>query len=160
MFRSAHAIGALPQSLGPAETVDWLPVDVVGKVLVEILEKSRAQDDEKAVVYHVVNPHKMTFAKLIPPIAKQLGLSLIPFATWVDNLAALGQDGSTMTATLDRAPALKLLDFFKTLVETDRSGKALVALDTTQAEEASAMLKAAGPVTGAWLSNWIRQWGL
>ena len=43
LLASSKHVGKIPRSLGPNETIDWIPVDILGRVLVELLEVPNAR---------------------------------------------------------------------------------------------------------------------
>ena len=79
--------------MGATNMIDWIPVDVLGRVLVELLIDDRVTDDEASAsasastphsskkdvsstrVYHAVNPNPTPWSTLLPPIIQSLQAS-------------------------------------------------------------------------------------
>lgn len=72
---------------------------------------------------------------------------------WVTTL----RETASKTEDIELNPAIKLLNFFEgisgDLVEGSR-------FQTQQAVETSPTMAQIGPVNDAWMTNWLRQWGL
>ena len=168
ILRSAAALGTLPATLGPLEAVDWLPVDKLGKALVELISVNHSQPNDRLEqapgprVYHLVNPRKTKFADLLDTILKHdsLNLPAMPLPAWVEKLEGEIEKAKSLADLQSNIPASKLLGFFKGLVSMENDGKKQVVLDTTLAERDSDTLRNMEAVNSAWLDNWIRQWNL
>lgn len=50
LIASSKHMGKIPASLGPNDVVDWIPVDVLGRVLVNLLDSSRMTDTDDVQV--------------------------------------------------------------------------------------------------------------
>lgn len=156
LVKSSRALGKLPQSLGMLHTVDWVPVDVVGKVIVELMTASIpeiAEPSSAAVVYHVANPSPTSWSEYVEGISRLLGgtkgpLEQVPLESWLELVRTSGRDPAEV-------PAVKLLDFFS---ENARSDKR-VLLDTIKTRSQCKALADVGPIRAEWIENWIRQWG-
>ena len=160
-------LNVLPSSLGPLEAVDWIPVDILGKAIHELVttEKNETPDFDTQLpspstptVYHLVNPNRTTYADaLLPQLKSLLGLPAVPFEDWVKRLR--GSVAKTQTAEISDNPAVKLLGFYEELVCRAKESRVQVWLDTERAVEGSPTLKGADAITGQLLDNWLRQWG-
>jgi len=174
LIASSKYLGKLPDSLGRQDIVDWIPVDKAGEVLVELAlhhPQPRLPRPAKkpvtiagAKVYHAVNPHRTTWAQLVPTIVEHLNSSrgeknidLVPLKEWVEALrdSASKSDGGDENDIMALNPAIKLLDTFESLLGGDTES---TVLDTERAQEVSPTLSAIGPVRGDWMDNWMRQW--
>jgi thioester reductase-like protein len=87
LILSSRYLGALPASLGQGgsimESVDWVPVDALASILVELsfsLSESRPDPtragDGTFHVFHCTNPHPIPWANLVPVIVHALSASL------------------------------------------------------------------------------------
>ncbi|KAI0120267.1 hypothetical protein F4776DRAFT_633434 [Hypoxylon sp. NC0597] len=151
LIASSKYFGKLPSSLGRMETVDWVPVDVLGRSIVELAARSPDTRNAGATVYHAVNPQLISWAKLVPTAARHLSLEMVPLETWVDAL----RESTSKTEDLTRNPAVKILDFFEGIVKKSRDP---ILLDTSHTLGASRTLANLEPVREAWMENWMRQW--
>ncbi|PQE32867.1 NRPS-like enzyme protein [Rutstroemia sp. NJR-2017a WRK4] len=166
ILRSSMYLKVLPSTLGPVEDVDWIPVDVLGRVVQELVVGSKISnvepvEDEKLepAVYHLVNPKSTTYTEsVLPCVASQLELPDVPFEEWVERLRESAADAQA--TDVERNPAVKLLEFFESLVDMEKVGRSQVWLDTTRAVEDSKVLREMDVVSGTHMVNWLRQWGL
>ncbi|KAI0404426.1 hypothetical protein F4802DRAFT_227590 [Xylaria palmicola] len=156
LIASSGRLGKLPGSLGPRlDAVDWVPVDVLGRALVELtLHPLPDTSAPGAVVYHAVNPRTAAWAELVPAVSRRLGsVEVVPLPAWIEALRE--SESATVTAAdMDANPALKLFDFFEGLVDSHAT-----TLRTEDTLEASPTLASVGPVCNEWMDNWMRQWG-
>ncbi|OTA69203.1 NAD(P)-binding protein [Hypoxylon sp. EC38] len=151
LIASSKYLGKLPSSLGRMETVDWIPVDVLGKTVVELATRPPDIRNAGATVYHAVNPYRTSWAKLVPTVARYSRLGTVPLEEWIDAL----RESTSKTEDLTQNPAVKILDFFEGLVK--KSGNPIL-LDTSHTLGASRALANLEPIQEAWMENWMRQW--
>ena len=149
---SSAYLGLLPDSLMAMGT-EWIPVDVLAKVIVELLDPSDSGSDLTRV-YHTVNPHSAEWRDLLPAVKEGLSkdIEVVPYHEWVDAL----EQSATKTEDVGQNPAIKLLDFFKGL-EQKAGGSA--PLETKGTAKSSKTLAELGPVSPEWMAIWMRQWG-
>ena len=132
LIASSKALGKLPTILGPLNDVDWIPVDIVASIMVELLTAARRSDPKpKAQFFHVVNPAVKTWTELVPTILKRLGpVQSVSLEDWVDELQR-SMDEETIDITSN--PAARLLPFFENLQDRAvRFPKAKAALLDTK----------------------------
>lgn len=85
LIASSKYLGKIPESLGPSDSIDWIPVNILSRVLVELLEKpstaavnhvpvssklSLSNGDHDAVNNHDIQaavPHTNGFTSSAPP---------------------------------------------------------------------------------------------
>ncbi|KAI1142682.1 hypothetical protein F5Y05DRAFT_126811 [Hypoxylon sp. FL0543] len=151
LIASSKYLGKLPASLGRMDTVDWIPVDVLGESIVELATRPLDTRSEGAVVYHTVNPRHTSWANLVPTVARYLNLQTVSLEAWTEAL----RESASKTEDLTRNPAVKILDFFEGLV-----GKSAdpILLNTSHTLGASRTLASLEPVHEEWMENWMRQW--
>ncbi|MCJ1476643.1 hypothetical protein MMC13_005311 [Lambiella insularis] len=170
LIASSRFLGVVPADLGPLEAVDWVPVDLAAKIMVELLLESSAinestgsgtngvpkGDVDGGHVYHLTNPHGTTYTSLLPTIVKHLPPSTkpIPFAAWVDCLAksSSGDDNNPN-------PAIKLLDIFESLVAMEGCGESMPILDPRKTLTKSRTMASLEPISERWMDTWMKQWG-
>lgn len=178
LIASSKYLGKIPKTLGPNEMVDWIPVDVLSKVLVELLllkdrdtgmaaPKQNGNDvsgeecldsvpAESATVYHAVNPHVTPWSELLPAVLASFRDNNppepVPLRDWV---TALSQSAAKHE-DLDRNPAIKLLDFFEQLASTGEGD--VVRFETANTLRVSAALRDLEAVKAEWMGGWMRQW--
>jgi thioester reductase-like protein len=162
VISSLH-IGALPETLGASmNKIDWVPIDVLAEVLVElVLSAQEGSDRGRASVYHPHNPRTTSWTDLLPTIAKTLSaykvspVVIIPFEDWLKLIQA---DAESSTVDLDEGiksnPAIKLLDFYEGLLR----GGDISEMATDRAQRASSKLRDCGAVRPEWVEKWCRGW--
>lgn len=179
LIASSKYLGKIPKTLGPNDMVDWIPVDVLSRVLVELLlpkdpdtrlaaPKQNGNSvngegslysvpAESAKVYHAVNPHATPWSKLLPAILAsfhdQNPPEPVALRDWV---TALGRSAAEHE-DWDRNPAIKLLDFFEQLASTGEGDA--VRFETANTLRVSAALQDLEAVKAEWMEGWMRQWG-
>ncbi|KAI0100582.1 hypothetical protein GGR51DRAFT_352559 [Nemania sp. FL0031] len=159
LVASSIYLGKLPENLGRAEIVDWIPVDLLGQIMAELattppLPSQRAG----AAVYHVTNPKFTPWRELVPTIKSQIEetasgkqIELVPFDRWLDALSK--STTTTNTGNLAQNPASKIIQYFTSL----QTG-APIRLDTANATKVSPTLRDLEAVHKGWVENWMRQW--
>ena len=183
LVRSSKFLGMVPETLGPMDRVDWIPVDVCGRCIAELVVARSAEEHEtlsrasklnigvgrkisalaKPSVYHVQNPHSVSWRELLPLVQKELGgadkIRAVAFTSWVDELEKLAS-GPKANTDLDQNPAAKLLYFFTELRDkATRFPKARAAfLETTESRLASPALDGLRAVDQDWMKLWMQQW--
>lgn len=168
LVASSMSLGVAPEALGPADNVDWVPVDVLADVMVELVTSLHSESDAKPKThfYHTANPKVVTWGTLLSALidysrkAKK-ELKVIGMPEWVDVLEKSSAKSSS-PADVEQNPAIKLLDFFKNLQD-----KALrmpearsVTLDVKKTSKQSASLADMAPVSQDWMQLWLNQWAL
>ncbi|KAI9662329.1 MAG: putative secondary metabolism biosynthetic enzyme [Bathelium mastoideum] len=165
LIASSKYLQALPKSLGPLEDIDWIPVDHLAQILVELLtmETGQLRNDTKSrnsanTVYHLVNPNTCSWHTLLPAVVKHLGenLATVEFVEWVELL----QKSMSETSNYELNPSAKLFDFFDDLRDkTVRFPKSRsVTLETKQTVRCSPTLAGLNKVDLNWMDLWMQQW--
>jgi thioester reductase-like protein len=144
MIRSAVSLGALPAL---SDTLTWLPVDVVAKVIVELCQSVAHQD-----VYNLLNPRSIDWTRDLLPMLRAAGLSFeqVTAPEWLARLAASNPDPAVN-------PTIKLLDFYKSKYAVPRSGPAAF-YETKLTEAASPSLRAVGAPDAALIGKMVKYW--
>ncbi|KAL4794339.1 hypothetical protein BDV19DRAFT_390398 [Aspergillus venezuelensis] len=154
MVKTSKAIGEIPESLG-AFQVDWVPVDFLAKIIIDIVHtRHKTEEEEPISVFHLVNPTSVSWETLLDPIKSLYRLETIPMEQWI---AELGTIELRSPSDLDSKPALKLLDFYESLVAGQ--GALSVPLECERAKNASYTMRALKPISADMMGNWLRQWG-
>ncbi|KAL8722181.1 MAG: hypothetical protein Q9225_001277 [Loekoesia sp. 1 TL-2023] len=159
---SSAVLNTFPVTFPSRERIDWLPVDKLSKVLVEILiASSRAPQlngRRETQMYHVVNPNSTSWSSLAPEILalypKTTEMRPVSYDEWVD---ALSQSADEFI-DLETNPAIQLLEFYRKARRVEAKGSRM--LTSHKAENASKTLQRIGAVKGTWIRTWMQQWGL
>ncbi|KAI0868670.1 acetyl-CoA synthetase-like protein [Hypoxylon argillaceum] len=157
LINSSVRLGCFPTSFPSRDNVDWLPVDKVARVLVEILESATATLEGSAKgtlpVYHLANPHAISWGNIVPWAVNGLKLKPVSFEEWLGKLEGCDEP----LEDVDKNPAVKLVEFYR---EAGRAGGVPRRMMTWKATQASKTLREIGPVNEEWMTAWSRQWGL
>ncbi|KAK9860837.1 AMP-dependent synthetase/ligase [Penicillium brevicompactum] len=162
LLASSVELGCIPDSLGPADLIDWTPVDVAAEALAELVCGSsgvRRCDDgiRQSEYYHIVNPTHNSYKDFVPFLAKRLGskspLEVVTLQKWVDRLEKQSQKDGRSQAS---GSGVGLLGFFQGLSAS--VGKDPLVLNTTLSEERLPCLKRIGAIKEEWMAKWLDQW--
>ena len=176
VIASSKYLGKIPSSLGPMDRIDWIPVNIVSQILLELLrtteaetnwpmgrtieskkvgESNRNDEQTSPTVYHVTNPHTIEWSDLLPCIHVHFpGLAVVPLSEWVKSL----RESTNHLQDLSQNPAAKLLSFFENLEKKASEGVAPVSLGMANAMGRSRTLATMEPVNTDWMKTWIQQW--
>ncbi len=151
----------LPLSIGSMDQVDWIPVDLMAKITVELALPPAGSEKHAQVgsrksrmrVFHGVNPKTTHWRSLVPVIARHFGPSvrLVPWPEWLDELRATYKGAASGGAK--ETTGFKLMEFFGSLGNATRPG-----LATAITEESSPTLRTLDPVHSEWMELWLGQW--
>ncbi|KAL9113522.1 MAG: hypothetical protein Q9227_002259 [Pyrenula ochraceoflavens] len=163
LIRSSEFLKKIPGNLGAMENVDWVPVDLVGKAITELLLGSREDGQirkRRMRVHHVVNPKQTSWSQLLPSIRQRLGddIEVVTLPEWVN---ALAKSASGNAVDLNKNPAAKLMSLFNDLKERTISFPKAKAptLETRRTLKRSITLAELDMVSSQWMDTWMRQWG-
>ena len=153
---SAH-LGAIPKTLGSLDMVDWLPVDTLAQIVMELcLDDAEPNDGNEhsgvCNIYHTSNPKRTTYSELLPSIMEYMpnNIKIVEVDEW---LSLLNQSQRS-----DLNPALKLMNFYNTCMKLEGGGPA-IALATTKTAQKSKTLREVETVGPQWMKQWMRQLG-
>ncbi|KAJ5748104.1 uncharacterized protein N7511_009800 [Penicillium nucicola] len=151
IIATSKAIGKIPSRLG-SMPVDWVPVDTLSAIMVEIVNIRHRSSDVPWAVFHLTNPEAAPWSSLIPAVQTQYPVEPVDFAAWVADLESISHPSS---ADLASKPALKLLSFYRGLLD---EGGMSVPLDVRRAKNASRSMRTLGPISASLMQNWLQQW--
>jgi thioester reductase-like protein/aryl carrier-like protein len=160
LILSCKALGKMPQTLGAMERMDWIPVDRLADMLVEVLSPDARRDErgpnKEARYLHFVNPQRPRWSNIASSVAASIDrdIEIVPFDQWVGCLAAVIEKDEEAAAV--DIPALKLVDFYQHI---GKECTARPVFSTDVAQERSAALKNLPEVSLQWIQLWLRQWG-
>ncbi|KAM5532280.1 hypothetical protein V8D89_014038 [Ganoderma adspersum] len=107
-------------------------------------------------ILHLVHPHPVSWHDLITPIARELGVPLVPYTTW---LPALERSAEGSEDAARENPALRLLDFFRSFAKgNEKPPLGLWQLATKQAVDASETLARMPQLEETDVKRWVAAW--
>ncbi|GKZ23398.1 putative NRPS-like protein biosynthetic cluster [Aspergillus brasiliensis] len=166
---SSLHLGALPDTLGPAlNRIDWVPVDLLAEVLVDLAVAGQGVGTGPVQVYHPLNLHPVDWVVTRPVVAEALSkvsgkpIATVPFTEWVQRvrqdleMAGTGEmSDSELQKRLAKNPAAKLLEFFEGIMSQKEREN---VLDTRLTGQASEKLRAVDAVKPEWIHKWVEEW--
>ncbi|KAJ5550638.1 hypothetical protein N7535_001416 [Penicillium sp. DV-2018c] len=153
IIATSKTLGKIPNGLG-STAVDWVPVDTLSHTIMEIVNTRHSSSPEPlCAVFHLTNPEVAPWSSLVPAVQSKYEVEPVDLSAWVSELESIRNPNS---ADIASKPALKLLDFYRAL--QDKNGALSVALDVRRAREASARMRALGPISASLMENWLQQW--
>ncbi|PQE06723.1 L-aminoadipate-semialdehyde dehydrogenase protein [Rutstroemia sp. NJR-2017a BBW] len=168
---SAH-LGVFPETFPSRDHIDWLPVDKLSKVLVEILGSASTPSAEETLsgsrrskTFHVVNPKASSWeADLAADMIASYPAGMVkpvPFEDWVERLReSLEEAEKNGNVDAEVNPAIRLLEFYTKAAAGGNAEKKNRTLPTDISSATSKTLGALGPLNRAWMENWMVQWGI
>lgn len=160
LIASAKYMSCVPGDMGPVGVVDWVPVNVLGRVIVELGCGDSVEG--KAAFCHIQNPKGRAWKEPMPSLVEGLqqngkkGIEVANLKTWVDKLEACAADENV---DLERDSAVKLQPFFQDLRDQAfyfpkaRS----VIWDTKNTIKKTPTLASLAAGKKEWLDLWMKQ---
>lgn len=181
---SSHYLKAIPESLGSRgdgdkpgvlDRIEWVPIDQLAILLLEIAfgTESHSPKSEGAQVFHPINPHWVSWQSLVPAVVEALeksspsdpAIRILKYEDWLVLLQSSAgsiktsvQSGQSVTAdTLSENPAVKLLDFYESLMVSTNEEKPLAM---EKSAKMCPSLRSLDAIQAEWLQGWIKDWVL
>lgn len=182
---SSKYLSCLPSSLGISDSpnpssglnsVDWIPVDELSKVIVELGSNfHQTETNSRPQVYHAVNPQSLTWSNILPVVQAKLQtmvqedknaasteMRIISLPEWLEILKQSstqqvnGREINLNEQMVRHNPAIKLLDFYLAMLVP--SEQITVSLDTEKTQRLSASLRDMKPIQADMMIGWIDDW--
>lgn len=162
IIASSKYLGKLPSSLGSSDIIDWIPVDILSNIIIDLMQASfAAQTSEEpyAKFHHLANPRRTTWSSLLPTIVEHLRtpeskVQVVPLGQWL--MALQDSVATTKPEDVNRNPGLKLIDFYEGMAEGEKDGG--VWLETRETEKESETMRSLQGVGPQWMDIWLKQW--
>ncbi|CAK7216988.1 hypothetical protein SCUCBS95973_002999 [Sporothrix curviconia] len=163
LVKSSLALGCLPSSMN---TVEWIPVDTLAGIMRDLVQHDYAE--RAAGVYNLVNPRAGSCDELVGVVKKHWDVAGTPvevvlFPAWLEALrsASASSPASATAADLDNIPALKIVDFYEGLAaEAALPESERITYEKSRGRKHSKTMAELGPIDGAAMATWLKQWGL
>jgi len=156
------SLDALPDNLGiELNKVDWMPVDILAKALVEI-GTNLTEGMAGAEVFNVLNPRHASWEDVIPSITSSIEkrsgkqLNVVPLAVWLRKLKDTAEGFTLDALHLVRThPAIKLQEFYEArMLDSEH----VVNWEIGRALERSRTLGDMPAVSSEWVEKWVEGW--
>ena len=157
LIASSKYLNLLPATIGSGDTIDWVPVDAMATIIVELAAHGLHLPTEKDAAwtncYNLVNPTPTTWSSVIPAVQAHLpeNTKVVPYAEWLE---ALRESAAQDDADPVKNPGIKLLEFYEGLAGGEMPGGFI----TTEAKKASEKMRGIGGVSAEWMELWMKQW--
>ncbi|KAL8721404.1 MAG: hypothetical protein Q9225_001919 [Loekoesia sp. 1 TL-2023] len=156
LIRSSKSLGCLPKDI---PDVDWIPIDSLACIIVEVCFSSRARKGSS--FFNLVNPHPTPWETLLPTMSHYIDpnptdskVEIVSLSQWIECLQRLN---ATDINYVSQYPAIKILDFFQYLAAQKELGKVQYRIkNAVEASKTMAALPAVGPEA---MKVWLKQWG-
>lgn len=173
LIASSVSMGVIPDSLGGSGSINWVPIDQVAAVLVELLFSPISEERERqpgSTVFNVVHPKPLQWSAILPRIKGTLDASIEPeqriaivgYAEWLSRLRQKNAEGEESGASgalslAEKLPAVKLIDFYESLQQAGTGGLGTsFAMDATL--KMSKTLRDLESLQDEWFDGWIKEW--
>jgi thioester reductase-like protein len=160
IMASSKYLKSLPTTLGNMEVIDWIPVDLLSAVMIELIPKILKQDHHahgQTLIYNLVNPQATAWSSLLPSVQKLAGIpQVVPLKAWVEALEDSSRENHG--AVTERNPAVKLLEFFRALCKKEVpvvAGSSYEVRGLVRDSRQASKLEAVSP---EWMKLWMEQW--
>ena len=152
LVKTSQSLGYIPSHIPDA---DWIPVDSLAATILDIVHFAATTGN--AWTYNIVNPHSTAWTSLLDTVRERLEppVQVVGLKEWIRMLEEV--DGSD-PKELASKPAVKILDFYRTLAEQDAMAGG-VSFSTAHGIAASRNMADLGPVSVDWMKIWLTQWG-
>ena len=155
IIASSARLRKLPESIGPEEAIDWVPVEYVAEVIYDLAAPGvPGPGIDRCDYRHIVAPHSTTWLELRPAVEEYFdnALQLVSLEHWVESLE---QDSDR---SAESSPGSRLIDFYKDLDKKAQAGRVSPRLDTVQTLKVCPPLRAVPKVGTGWMKLWLEQW--
>lgn len=187
LVMSSRTLRALPLTLGAfqdastpggvMDSVDWLPVDKLAAVIIELSSSLMVDPATPSVqVLHLANPNPRDWKTLAPVVARELQttlsdttgkgdskspeIRLVKYAEWLEMLSSTTADFERegREQELRTIPASKLLEFFENTLVAKGSDQVPRPMSMKLALAKSPSLRLLEAVHDEWIAGWVQGW--
>ncbi|KAK0189809.1 putative aminoadipate reductase [Armillaria mellea] len=156
LVKSSIAINALPSFSG---VVSWMTVQSVAQIILDIAFNSEAEP-----VINLVHPKPVPWASIVTQLQHALkeDIPVKSAAEWFEILESQSQMASS--EDIQRIPALKLLAFFREMIQgddgrdDDQESGGLPRFSTLKAEKHSSTMFNVKSIGSEEVEGWVRYW--
>ncbi|KAL4891425.1 NRPS-like enzyme [Aspergillus ambiguus] len=169
---SVH-VCAIPDSLGSSlSRIDWVPVDMLSNVLVELaLIADETHAHNGVMVFHPHNLHQRQWQSVRPVVVNAVFestgslLETVSLREWIARVekelnAAREGDASTgsLQSHLKVNPGARLLEFYRALVASEEKDTTGNYFATSRTSSHSTLLSHIPALRDQWVQKWIKEW--
>lgn len=159
LIASSVHLGMLPDDLGSQNVVDWMPIEDVAALVLDVAGVTETKPvSEVAGYFHCVNPKTVQWLDLADAIMDYYSPGIKKLVSLKEWVAAL-EKSSEGTPDLDKNPAVKLLDTYRGFAQAIEANQPHVYLSMKRTMEHSKTAAEMEAITPEMMRTWCRQWG-
>lgn len=147
---SSKQLGIAPDSIGPP--VNWVPVDVLGEIVSELLDRSQERLVPGVLVYNVVNPTPAPWEQLAGALDGVVP-AVVTTAEWLSRLEE-SADGRPYHS--DKVVGTKLIDFYRAMLRQDGAAKIQIDHLVRHSHRAASL----APIGKGDIMKWMKAWNV
>ncbi|KAI1653606.1 acetyl-CoA synthetase-like protein [Daldinia decipiens] len=155
IIASSVYLGMLPGNMGRFDMVDWMAIEDVANLVLDVAGINEPFPVEKISGYfHSVNPKVITWQDLVPAVKDYYGdriKKVVNSSEWMEALKA----SQATTTDVNKNPGIKLIDSYEAFFF---GGENTIVFDMERTQEYSKTAKNLEAVTPELMQNWCRQW--
>ncbi|KAH6896630.1 putative NRPS-like enzyme [Thelonectria olida] len=150
---SAH-LGALPDHLGPNQVIDWIPIEDVADIVLDLAGVAvQLPTSAMSGYFHAVNPVATKWSDLVPVIKECYGIrEETTLEDWIARLE------SAPDADVHKNPGVKLLDTYRGMLAAHQAGQKHVVFSMQRTKTRSPTVGRLSGITTDLMRNWCEQW--
>lgn len=157
LIASSVHMGILPDTLGAMDVIDWVPVEDMAGLVLDVAGISAPKDVSSiSGYYNAVNPTTALWQDIAATLMEYYSgriEKIIPLEDWVSALQA-----SDVTTDPARNPAIKLIDSYESMLDRQKAGIAHTDFDMERTMMVSSRMKNFGAINRDMVRNWCDQW--
>lgn len=158
LIASSVYLGMLPDSLGAADIVDWMAIEDVAGLILDVAGVTEPKDVSQISGYfHSVNPKTTTWADLAESVKDYYGGRIKKIVSLDEWTSTLKKSAASVT-DVHKNPAIKLLDTYQGLLQAKETGRKHVCLGMERTLRHSTTAMRLEAVTLEMMRNWCDQW--
>ncbi|KAJ7648272.1 putative aminoadipate reductase [Mycena polygramma] len=146
IVKSSIALGNFPSD--PVGMMAWLSPEAVSHTIVD----AATCTTKLPLAVNLVNPCPVPWDRIMSALASEAQLPLIPLPDWVQQVQV--RSSAATAEDVEKIPAIKLLEFFKTVV----AGAGSIEFSTSKAQAMSEGMKSLKPLTEEDARQWMKYW--
>ena len=149
ILKTSKALGLLPSDLPP---VDWIPVDVVASIVLEISLNDAKDKSHTTKYYNLINPRPVPWEQFVPQIKRFYSpeTEVVTLLQWIEKLLTFN---ASDLDEWEAKPALKLYEFLSIIACSGPTSR----WQTSASLRASKTLAALPPVDSPLMEKWLDQ---
>ncbi|KAJ5529641.1 hypothetical protein N7527_003034 [Penicillium freii] len=159
LIATSKSLQKIPATLGGHDAVDWVPVDVAARSVIE-LTLSRLEDDltknQLFDCFNIVNPQIVQWNDLVHTVSgfyhKQgCAMEVVEYNDWLDALKQI----DPVSENIDKYPGIKLTEFYEDMGQLENRK---VHLATDRSVLKSCSLANLQPLDSQLVERWLERW--